>query len=219
MKRDLDLARQLLIDIEGQGAECAIAALRPGAPTEHEERIRCHVRLLIDTGLIKEIERTAGGAPCVRLTNAGHELLELVQNEHRWHEAVGLVQERTGGTSLTAIRAVLTRWAVEASLYPQRRAPRRPYRTYFHRAEPRYSEQSSESLHSHTLAERDAWRDSPYFYRRPQYLERFDWREPLDWRDYQDRDLYAQDVFARGGYVRDYDTADENGVSLPIHVI
>ena len=232
MKRDLDLARQLLIDIQGHGPECAIAALRPGAPTEHEERVRCHVRLLIDAGLVKEIDIASGGAPCVRLTNAGHELLELAHNEARWREATRLVYERTGGTSLTAIRAVLTRWAVEASLHTERsgyyydrpvvRRPH-PYRTYFHRVEPKYRDSryfDPADTASTTFVDRDAWRESPYYFRsRPAHLERYDWREPLDWRDLQDRELYSQELYARNGFVTDYDTADESGISLPIQVI
>lgn len=216
MKRDLDLARQLLIDIQGQGPECAVAALRPGAPTEHEERVRCHLRLLIDAGLVKELDRTSGGAPCVRLTNSGHELLELSHSEARWRDAIHLVQERTGGCSLTAVRAVLTRWAVDASLYAERRLPRRAYRGYFHRVEPRHPEtRYYDPVDKPVIAERD----KTYFYRtNPRYLERFDWREPLDWRDITDRELYAQEVYGRGRYVEDYDLSEE-GVSLPIQVI
>jgi hypothetical protein len=122
MKRDVDLARQLLLDIENRGADCSVSVLRTGPNHEAEERVRYHLRLLIDGGLLKEIDRTAGGVPCVRLTDAGHEVIELTRSESRWREAKWACQERTGGLSLTVIRELLLRWAVEApSVRPRRR--------------------------------------------------------------------------------------------------
>lgn len=127
MKRDLDLCRQLLADIEGHGTDCAVTALRPGASGEAEETIRYHVRLLIDAGFVKEVDRPQNGVPCVRLTNAGHEMLELSHSENRWREAKWLVGERTGTQSLTVIRSVLVRWATEATAAGEYARPRRRY--------------------------------------------------------------------------------------------
>src|SRR5262245_15160241 len=80
MKRDIDLARQLLLDIEGRGADCSVSVLRTDVNHDAEERVRYHLRLLVDAGLLKEIDRTASGVPCLRLTDAGHELIELARN-------------------------------------------------------------------------------------------------------------------------------------------
>jgi hypothetical protein len=112
MKRDLDLARQLLVDIEGRGADCSLSVLRSGPNHEAEERIRYHLRLLIDAGLLKEVDRAANGVPCVRLTDAGHELIELSRSEGRWRRALQACHERTGGVSLAIVRAILIRWAL-----------------------------------------------------------------------------------------------------------
>lgn len=122
MKRDVDLARQLLLDIENHGADCSVSVLRTGPNHEAEERVRYHLRLLIDAGFLKEIERAANGVPCVRLTDAGHELIELARDEPRWRDAKWECQERTGGLSLGVVRALLWRWALEA---PRRRPQRR----------------------------------------------------------------------------------------------
>ncbi|MDZ4658256.1 MAG: DUF2513 domain-containing protein [Bythopirellula sp.] len=135
MKRDLDLARQLLLDIEARGADCSVSALHTGTyhrngtvhepPTSFEidERIRYHLRLLIDGGFLKEVDRTTAGVPCVRLTHDGHELLELARHEPLWREAKWLCQERTGGESLTVIRTFLIRLAVGSRGYlPRERA-------------------------------------------------------------------------------------------------
>ncbi|HEX6962287.1 MAG TPA: DUF2513 domain-containing protein, partial [Lacipirellula sp.] len=89
---------------------------------EAEERVRYHLRLLVDAGLLKEVDRTAGGVPCLRLTDAGHELIELTRIESRWRDAKWACQERTGGLSLTVIRGILLQWALEAPRYwPRRR--------------------------------------------------------------------------------------------------
>lgn len=122
MKRDLDLARQLLLEIENRGADCSVSVLRTGPNHEAEERVRYHLRLLIDAGMLKEVDRTAGGVPCLRLTDAGHETIELTRNESRWREAKYACQERTGGLSLGIIRNLLSHWALESSrLRPGRR--------------------------------------------------------------------------------------------------
>jgi hypothetical protein len=141
MKRDLDLARQLLLDIEGRGPDCSVSALRSPigrnsanghVPANHDsnsfdidERIRYHLRLLIDGGFLKEVDRTTAGVPCVRLTYDGCELLELCRTESLWREAKWLCQERTGGESLTVIRTFLIRLATRPRAYaPQERRPR-----------------------------------------------------------------------------------------------
>ena len=115
MKRDLDLARQLLLDIENRGTDCSVSVLRSDANYQSEELVRYHLRLLIDADLLKEIDRTSGGIPCVRLTHEGHELLELARNEPRWREAKYACQQRIGGLSLSVIRETLLRWGVVAT--------------------------------------------------------------------------------------------------------
>lgn len=126
MKRDIDLARGLLLDIEARGTDCSVSVLRTDANHDAEERVRYHLRLLVDAGYLKEVDRTASGVPCLRLTDAGHELIELVRVESRWREAKWACQERTGGLSLTVVRGILLEWALGA-----RRGPRlrRRYRT------------------------------------------------------------------------------------------
>jgi hypothetical protein len=147
MKRDIDLARQLLLDIENRGADCSVSVLRTGPNHEAEERVRYHLRLLIDAGLLKEIDRTNGGVPCVRLTDAGHEMIELTRSESRWREAKWSCQERAGGLSLLVVRGILLQWAVEA--------PR-------HRPRRRYAVTSPELVEGRYRGRRSAYRFEPY---------------------------------------------------------
>jgi hypothetical protein len=121
MKRDIDLARQLLLDIENRGPDCSVSVLRPAANHEAEERVRYHLLLLIDAGYLKEIDRTTAGVPCVRLTDAGHELIELVRSEARWRDAKWACRERAGGLSVGVVLDLLCNWAVDARFVPRRR--------------------------------------------------------------------------------------------------
>ena len=202
MKRDVDLARQLLFDLEAQGAECSLSALRTGLAHDAEERVRYHVRLLIDAGLVKEIDRTAAATPCVRLTNAGHEFIELARSEGRWRKAVWIVQQHTGGTSLTVLRALLTKWAVQAVASARGYRPRRrrsdPYRVNYYRGPSRHVFDEP-----YTYGEYDEY-DPRRLRERPDYRESFDWPE-----------RFERDVVRENGEVSEPTV----GVSLPIQMV
>ena len=203
MKRDVDLIRQLLFDIERQGAECAIDALRNGAAQEIDERLRYHLRLLIDAGLAKETDRTSAGQPCVRLTNTGHEFLDLCRDEARWREAKWIVQEQSGGLSLSVLRAVLTKWAVEGiSRSERRRRSRRAYRPYYDRVY--YRDEQPYRVESYRYEREPAFDDEPIRVVR----QRREYREPASPAERWDHDATREVL------------ADEPlGVSLPVHMI
>jgi Hypothetical protein (DUF2513) len=210
MKRDVDFIRHLLFDLERQGTECALDALRNGASPEIDERLRYHVRLLVDAGLAKEIERSTAGQPCVRLTNAGHEFLELCRSESRWREAKWIVQEQSGGASLSVLRAVLTKWAVEGiSRSERRRRWRRTYRPYyepvFYRGEPTYQEPPYR-VESYRYEREPAFDDEPIRSVRP----RRDQREPNGPAECWDHDATR---------INEMLAEEPLGVSLPVHMI
>jgi hypothetical protein len=139
MKRDVDLMRQILLEVERQGSDCSSESLDHGTVQETDERARYHLRLLVDAGLVKEIDRSSAGCSRIRLTNAGHEFLDLCRSGPRWREAKWLVQEKTGGLSLSVLRAVLTKWAVEGiSRHERHRRWRRVYRPHYYSGEPMY---------------------------------------------------------------------------------
>lgn len=136
MKRDIDLTRQLLLDIEARGADCSVSVLRADADHDAQERVRYHLRLLVDAGCLKEIDRTSSGVPCLRLTDAGHELIELARSESRWREAKWACHERTGGLSLTVVRGILLDWAL--STWRGRRRWRRSQAERFYAERPEF---------------------------------------------------------------------------------
>ncbi len=184
MKRDIDLCRQLLFDLEAKGSEHATSVLRSDVAADADQRVRYHLRLLVDAGLVKEVARSSSATTCVRLTNAGHEFIELSRGEGCWHDAKHVVLNRTGGLSLTVIKAVLTKWAIEGLAGPRRQVRRRVRRVpqvYGH--QPRYTTDyfDGELLRDEAVrAERARYVDDFTVVRtRPDYRERFDYRESV----------------------------------------
>jgi hypothetical protein len=178
MKRDLDICRQLLLEIERQGTESALHTLRTTS-VEGGERVRFHLNLLIDAGLVKEVDRTAGGIPCVRLTHAAYELLDLARREATWNEAKAWVEERTGGQSLEVLRDVLARWARDAAATATYQTPtvayqRRPRSSYLYERY-RYAGQAAPAPQQ----------ERSTFFVRPEFRDRLDWGrvagEPCDY--------------------------------------
>lgn len=175
MKRDLDFCRQLLLDLEAQGADCALNVLRNGMLRDAGQRVRFHIRLLIDAGLVKQVEQTINGTPCVRLTHAGCELIDLCRDEATWNDAKAFVRERTGSHSLALVRNVLTRWAVEAVAD----RPRQP-RPYFMR--PNGQRPASRALYERYRERHDHRSEEEALRVARQHLEtpeRLDWRYDL----------------------------------------
>lgn len=210
MKRDLDLARQLLFDIEAHGDHCTVSTLRANLTDGSDDRIRYHLRLLIDAQLVKEIDRTQAGTPCVRLTNAGHELLELARSDANWHDARRRTLETTGGESLTVIRTLLTKWAVQTAVHGDP-TPYRQYGPGRHRIEQSrrygYYNQREPLADEHRI---EFVRTCPDYRERAYMRNRFDWRNAYE-RDLRDtRDLTEER--------RDFDETSV-GVSLPVSLI
>ena len=94
MKRDMDLARKILLHLEEE-CDPAGEGLLPEpvhtAITEYSQReIFYHMRLLSDANLIKLEDGSDYGcdvAFATRLTWKGHEFLELSRNESVWNKA------------------------------------------------------------------------------------------------------------------------------------
>ncbi len=200
MKRDLDLARQLLFDIEARGPSCVLSSLRSDIAKNTDDRVRYHLRLLIDAQLVKEVDRNPAGLPCVRLTNAGHELIELARDDARWHDAMLLARDAAGGQSLTVIRAILTKWAVESATRGDS-VPRR-YAPVYHR--PVYRQPTPRHVQPPASHLADA-KPFELVRTRPDYRERFDWRDRYDHMD-------AYHVN------REFNEASV-GVSLPVYIV
>ncbi len=118
MKRDMDLARRILLAIE---ADSTVTGGDFGIPLEFEgvpqETISYHVKLLERAGLIEATDLSDSGEflwMAQGLTWEGHEFLDAARESGRWEKAKQVVLEKTGGLSFDVLKALLTKWAQDA---------------------------------------------------------------------------------------------------------
>jgi len=108
VKRDLDLVRQLVLQIE---------ALPAAPPVQYrmseieDPMLSAHLELLIDSGLVNgKIARSHGARGDVisveGLTWQGHEWIEMVRSQALWNETKRLVVEQGGALTFELTKAV-----------------------------------------------------------------------------------------------------------------
>jgi hypothetical protein len=111
MRRDLDLVRQLLLQIE---------ALPAGPPAQYrageveDPVLLAHLEMLIASGLVNgKISRSQGSRGDVisisGLTWEGHEWVEMVRSQGVWNETKTALVEHGGVMSFELARAVAAR--------------------------------------------------------------------------------------------------------------
>ena len=96
MKRDMDFIRNLLLQIEGgkdqfdllspEEAESLGVTQEQDFPSREEvEKLRVHLTLLEEAGLIRDLTPTSGGAVYANgLTWSGYDFLDSVRNPEIW---------------------------------------------------------------------------------------------------------------------------------------
>jgi len=99
MKRDLDLVRAILLDVEARGTPLDL--IDPQVEGYNELEVSYHVMLLEDAGLIRAMDRTAIGIfrwSAGALTWRGHELVEFLRDDGLWDSAKGdVISAAEGG--------------------------------------------------------------------------------------------------------------------------
>ena len=108
MKRDMDLIRAILLNVEQQGPPEGWCDVQ--LPGHTEEKISYHVMLLRDAGLIEAVDLSSHDGICwrpKRLTYEGHEFLDAARNDTFWTKAKATVIEKTGSLSMEAVKIAL----------------------------------------------------------------------------------------------------------------
>ena len=115
MKRDLDLVRRILLDIEerDEGAQTFGWAtfVEDGYPLE---AIHYHVQLLNDAGLIQADELVPGQWWPERMTWTGHEFLDAARNDELWAKAKRQVQNKVGSAPFQLVHDLLIQMVQES---------------------------------------------------------------------------------------------------------
>ena len=107
MKRDIDLIRSILLNVESDGE-------RP-LPSGHTgEEIADHVQQLIEEGLVEGVVvRNGQGIPCqatiIRLTSRGHDFVDATRSQNFWNKTKAYVTKSLPGWTLGILKEVAER--------------------------------------------------------------------------------------------------------------
>ncbi len=117
MKRDMDLARQILLEVEKtpyQGKPGFSLTLKDIS----KEELDYHIMLLQEAGLVEATGTTyqSGNVKwrIKRLTWEGHEFLDSARNTGTWNEAKRVIQDKGGNLTFDVLKAVLAQLARQA---------------------------------------------------------------------------------------------------------
>jgi predicted transcriptional regulator len=109
MKRNMELVRTILIDIEAQTpTDIPLLVKIPGY--SHEE-VNYHLILLHEAGLIEAQKRFGDNKEEVfpeRLTWAGHEFLDSARNDNVWNKTKEIVMSKGGDISFEILKGLLS---------------------------------------------------------------------------------------------------------------
>jgi hypothetical protein len=108
MKRDMDLARKILLEIEAHPEPYEVGIKFEGIT---EKEIFYHIKLLYQAGLIEareESEFGSSGWSVDCLTWAGHEFLDASRDETRWEKAKNLIFQKGGSLSFELLKITLS---------------------------------------------------------------------------------------------------------------
>lgn len=117
MKRDMDLARDILLLLEENPEAIGPAAVGVSSDRHSAEEVSYHVMLLHEAGLIEAVDQTDSEGldwEPIRLTWEGHEFLDASREESRWQKAKKVVKEKTGGLAFETLKMLLREWGKEA---------------------------------------------------------------------------------------------------------
>ena len=116
MKRDMDLVRKILLDVEESDEWRHSAVAIEGLD---DEMVSYHVKLLHQAGLIEAVDKTSLGTLCwhpTTLTWDGHEFLDAARDESRWGTAKNTLLSKVGVLSFDLLKETLNQLAREHGL-------------------------------------------------------------------------------------------------------
>jgi len=106
MKRDWELVREILFDLEAAKHNQVVTA----SEGQDGNSFGYHCKLLRDAGLIEaSVSEYMGGGiegQAIRLTWAGHEFLDSVRPKSMWEKVKSQAKEKGIGLTLDAIKAL-----------------------------------------------------------------------------------------------------------------
>ncbi len=117
MKRDMDLIRRLLLEIEQRSD--GFTGLTLKLEGVDRKTIGYHLKIMNQGKLVHAYEGTSSAGLAFRpagLTWDGHEFLDKIRDESTWTKAKAIAVEKGAGLSFDVLKALVTKFAVDAAL-------------------------------------------------------------------------------------------------------
>jgi hypothetical protein len=112
MKRDMDLIREILLEVEKRQGLTGWLDLQ--IPSRDTEEVAYHVKLLDQAGYLQATDLSSHDgfywAP-KSLTWEGHEFLDAARNETVWAKAKSFIRENGGSVPLEVVKAFMVQVA------------------------------------------------------------------------------------------------------------
>lgn len=112
MKRDINLVRTILLEIEKK--EEPLGWIIPEIEGYSENEISYHIKILEEAGFVEARDLSTMGAfewGAINLTWEGHEFLDASRSETIWNKTKSIIQEKMGSTSFEIIKELLIKTA------------------------------------------------------------------------------------------------------------
>jgi predicted transcriptional regulator len=111
MKRDMDLIRNILLELEKKESATSWVTISIDGYTD--DQVNYHIGLLSEAGFI-EAKKYSDGLCMVRnLTWKGHEFLENAKNDTIWIKTKEFIKEKGGSVSLGVMTEILKKIALK----------------------------------------------------------------------------------------------------------
>jgi hypothetical protein len=117
MKRDPDLIREILLELEKENFDGTLQELSLGRHSD--DKVQYHIRLLSDAGYVDAEDTSSHSGISMhvrRLTWEGHEFLDAARDDKRWAEAKELMLQKSGGLIFDVLKQLLVNLATRAVL-------------------------------------------------------------------------------------------------------
>lgn len=109
MKRDIELAREILITLEK--LESFDEPVIPDIPGWSRHEVFYHINLLSEAGLIEAQNWSTDDGPewvATSLTSSGHDFLDAARNNTIWEKAKSIVVDRGSVLTIEALKVALS---------------------------------------------------------------------------------------------------------------
>jgi hypothetical protein len=111
MRRDLDLIRKLLLEIEAHDDPTDTMHVKGDGYTPHE--VQYHLKLLRDAGMIVAVDFSSGSTMDYRpksITWHGHEFLDAARNDTVWRQVKVLLKDKGIDAPLSVIQQLAVKF-------------------------------------------------------------------------------------------------------------